>query len=335
MLPGLQLDRVHAYFRKHLAGVGERLDAKLIIGGRSNLTYVLSDGTQRWVLRRGPLGSVAASAHDMHREYTITRALSNSRVPVPTPIFHSEDSSITGAPFAVYEFVDGIVAQSSSDLDQWSDDQIVDLAHKLIDVLTCLHSIDVENIGLANLGKSQGYLERQIRRFGSQWDQFRTQDVESVDTLRSKLSHLCPKESGASLVHGDFRIDNAIFTRNEPISVCALVDWEMATLGDPLADLALHLVYRDSRFAPVLGDNPASADTRMPSANSLAQRYADRSGRSLDQLRFYLALSYFKAAIIADGIRRRYLEGHTVGPGFTDIGTVVPTLANAGLEVLD
>ncbi len=189
-------------------------------------------------------------------------------------------------------------------------------------------------VGLEGFGRPDGYLARQVRRWRDQWDHVQTRELTDLEALHSHLVQLTPIESGAAIVHGDYRIDNAILDPDDPGSIRALVDWEMATVGDPLADLGLHLVYRDPAFDAVLGGSAASTSPDLPTASTLAETYARASGRSLDGLSFYLGLGYFKIAVIAEGIHNRHLQALTVGSGFENVGDAVPQLVAAGLRAV-
>ena len=201
-------------------------------------------------------------------------------------------------------------------------------------MLARLHAIEPVAVGLSGFGRPQGYLARQVRRWHDQWTRVQTRPLADIDTLHAKLASACPAESGASIVHGDYRIDNAILDPDDPGTVRAIVDWELATLGDPLADLGLHLVYSDPAFAPVLSGSAASTSDRLPTAADLVERYAEVSGRDLGRLEFYLGLGYFKIAVIAEGIHARHRAGQTVGDGFGTVGSAVPGLLAAGLDLL-
>jgi aminoglycoside phosphotransferase (APT) family kinase protein len=283
------------------------------------------------VLRRPPLGALNPSAHDVAREYRVVAALHGTGVPVARPIILNEDPSVVGAPFAVVEHVGGSVLRSRADLDPLSDADLARCARSLIEVLGRLHAVDPAEVGLAGLGRPQGYLGRQVRRWYGQWTRIATRELPDVEALHARLARDCPPESGTAIVHGDFRIDNAILDAQDPGRIRALVDWEMATLGDPLADLGLHIAYSDPAFDPVLGGSAASTSPRLPGRGELAAHYAEVTGRDLAGLSFHVALGYFKAAVIAEDIHARYLRGDTVGSGFEDVGAAVAPLAAAGL----
>jgi aminoglycoside phosphotransferase (APT) family kinase protein len=283
--------------------------AELLHGGRSNLTYRITDGRSTWVLRRPPLGGLTPSAHDMQREYSVVAALSGSAVPVAAAAASTEDLAVLGVPFSGVEFVEGRTFRSQEDLHVLSDADVHRAAFALVDVLAQLHAVDPAAIGLADFGRPEGYLRRQVARWYDQWTRVSTRPLPDLEALHSTLAGSCPAESGASVVHGDFRIDNALFDPDDVGSVRALVDWQMSTLGDPLADLGLHLAYSDPSFDPVLGGSAASTSPRLPAAAAIVHRYAETTGRDVPDMDFYLGLGYFKAAVIAEGIHARHARG--------------------------
>jgi aminoglycoside phosphotransferase (APT) family kinase protein len=332
-MDGLDMPALERFFAAHVPGFGGGLTAELLAGGRSNLTFVLTDGMRRWVLRRPPLGALTPSAHDMGREYQVIAALAGCGVPV-APAVALAGPDVLGVPFSVTGYVDGQVIRTTGQLHALSAAGITRCAYALVDVLARLHRVEPGAVGLAGFGRPDGYLARQVRRWYDQWQRVATRPLADVDTLHARLAGACPAESGASIVHGDYRIDNTILDRDDPAVVRAVVDWEMATLGDPLADLGLHLVYADPAFAPVLAGAAASTSGRLPPPADLAQRYARTSGRDLTHPGFYLGLGYFKIAVIAEGIHARHRQGMTRGTGFDRIGDAVAPLAAAGLRAL-
>jgi aminoglycoside phosphotransferase (APT) family kinase protein len=337
---GLDLGALTAWLDEHHRGLrnGE-LSAQLIAGGRSNLTYALDDGAHRWVLRRPPLGHVLATAHDMAREFRVISALhaSDGGVPVPQPVLLCDSDSPLGAPFYVMQRVDGVVLRGRDDLLSVPLNAREKVSERLVDTLAALHAVEPERVGLADFGRPEGFLERQVRRWGSQLDASRSRDVAGIDDLREALAARLPATQRTAVVHGDYRLDNLIVSP-ESWELAAVLDWEMATLGDPLTDLGLLLVYwgngstRSSSLGPV-ADTPSSVGA-YPSGEQLAQRYADATGADLSALPWYVAFGYFKLAVILEGIHFRYTQGQTVGSGFDRIGAVVPGLVAAGNDAL-
>jgi len=330
---GLDLPALQAYFDAHVPATAGRLEASQLTGGKSNLTYCLDDGTNRWVLRRPPLGVLTPTAHDVAREYRVIRALGGSPVPVAEPVICCEDTSIIGVPFAVVSFVEGTTLQDGDQAAQLSQDDARLHSTALVESLAALHSVDYVAIGLEDFGRPAGYLGRQVATWRRQWDRVTTRQFTDLDRLCGRLEQAVPVESAHVIVHGDYRLDNVIFDAGSPGRIAAIVDWEMATLGDPLADLALLQIYWDPATAPVLGVRHApSANYGFLSADQMAQHYQELTHRAVDDLSFYRALGYFKLAVIAEGIHQRFLSGHTVGSGFDAVGSAVGVLLDRGLN---
>ncbi len=335
-LDGLDLAALDRHLRgKGLPRTGE-LRAELIAGGRSNLTFLVSDDASRWVLRRPPLHGLTPSAHDMAREYRVVAALASTAVPVARAVTMSNDDSVLGAPFQMVEYVPGRVVRHSSELEALGDRATIEsCVDALIKVLADLHSVDPDAVGLGDFGKPSGYLERQVRRWGSQWDLVKRDDDacdNDVRKLHALLAQSIPAQSRTAIVHGDYRIDNTILDAEDPTKVVAVLDWEMSTLGDPLSDAALMCVYRHPTFHLVHAD-AAWASELIPNADELAEKYSLAAGQALNHWDFYMALAYFKLAIIGAGIAYRAREG-----GATDdtdkVGDAVAPLIAAGLSEL-
>ncbi|MCW2514599.1 MAG: putative aminoglycoside phosphotransferase [Mycobacterium sp.] len=334
---------------RHLRSIGVPrqgdLHGELIAGGRSNLTFLVFDDTSKWVLRRPPLHGLTPSAHDMAREYKVVAALEDTPVPVAHPVTMRNDDSVLGAPFQMVDFVPGRVVRYSEELTALGDQDTIDACvDALIKVLADLHALDPDAVGLGDFGKPTGYLERQVRRWGGQWDLVRTEDDPrdaDVRRLHTALGEALPPQSRTSIVHGDYRIDNTMLDAVDATKVRAVLDWEMSTLGDPLSDAALMCVYRHPMFDMVHA-NAAWSSPQIPSADELAQRYSVAAGQPLDHWEFYMALAYFKLAIIAAGIQFRDRMGveaasgdHRQGSEYGDkVGEAVAPLVAAGLAEL-
>lgn len=336
-LEGLDLTALDRHLRSEGIARSGELRAELIAGGRSNLTFRVQDDASAWVLRRPPLHGLTPSAHDMAREYKVVAALAGTAVPVARAVTMSNDDSVLGAPFQMVENVDGQVVRSASELAELGDDTVIsDSVDALIRVLADLHAVDPEAVGLGDFGKPAGYLERQVRRWGSQWDLVRLPDDprdDDVKRLHQALAESVPAQSRNSIVHGDYRIDNTILDAHDPTKVLAVLDWELSTLGDPLSDAALMCVYRDPMFNLILSMEAAWSSPQMPSADELANRYSVQSGQELAHWDFYMALAYFKAAIIAAGIDFRARQG-SESPGGTSVGAAVAPAIASGLRAL-
>jgi aminoglycoside phosphotransferase (APT) family kinase protein len=336
MVDGLDLDALAGYLAPLRGGsdsTGSALRAELIHGGKSNLTYRLTDGSHNWVLRRPPLGHVLATAHDMTREYRVMSALAPTAVPVPAMVTLCEDPGVIGAPFYVMEYVDGSILRRTQDTDRLQEHQRTALAYQLIDTLADLHEVDPAAVGLDEFGRPDGFLERQVRRWTKQLERSRSRDIPGLDDLAAELATAVPASQRVSVVHGDYRLDNVLVGPDQQIE--AVLDWEMATLGDPLCDLGLLPVYA----APVPGVAGIVSDgmgphNGFPPIESLIRRYADRSGLDVSHLCWYTALGYYKLAVICEGIHYRYGTGQTVGPGFDKIGAIVEPLVSTGLQSL-
>jgi aminoglycoside phosphotransferase (APT) family kinase protein len=331
--PGVDLDRLRPWFAAHVDGAGDTpLHASLISGGRSNLTYSVGDDGHEWVLRRPPLGHVLPTAHDMKREYTVLSALAGSDVPVPRTLAFCADETVNDAPFYVMEKVDGAILRTPAELAQLSADDARRCSECLIDVLVAIHTVDYHEVGLDDFGHPDGYLERQVRRWGEQWERSKDRDVPAIEELARRLRAALPASPPPTIVHGDYRLDNTMLALDDPGRIVAVLDWEMATLGDPLSDVGLFLVYWGRDQSNLGGDASTGPGAGFLPRNEIVARYADRSGLDVSQLDFYEMLASYKLAIILEGINARYRMGKTVGEGFSHIGTMVESIANAALE---
>jgi len=305
--------------------------ARLIAGGRSNLTYEVVHCGQSMVLRRPPLGHVLATAHDMHREYRVLTALAPTPVPVPETLAYWPDETVIGAPFYLMEKVDGVVYRDSAALRPLGAEAGQALGAALADTLAALHAVDPEAVGLADFGRPEGFLDRQIRRWRKQLAASYTRPLPGAEELAERLADTRPDSGRPAIVHGDFRLDNALV---DPAThtINAVLDWEMATLGDPLTDLGLTCVYWDG--LDDLGEGIPPSPGSLPGWPSRAQ-LLERYGGRTDNLDWYVAFAYFKLAVILEGIHARYTQGLTVGEGFGHIGAVVPELFARGHRTLD
>ncbi|MGK5730137.1 phosphotransferase family protein [Streptomyces sp. URMC 124] len=331
--PGLDPDRLRAHLERERPGlVRGPLSAELIEGGRSNLTYSVTDGTGRWVVRRPPLGHVLATAHDMRREHRVISALRPTAVPVPETVLLCEDESVLGSPFYVMEFVAGTPYRTADQLAAIGPDRTRQVVLGLADTLVHLHAVDPGAAGLADFGRPEGFLERQLRRWGKQLEASRNRDLPGIDALRSALAGALPASPAPTVVHGDFRLDNVLVGDDDTVK--AVLDWEMSTLGDPLTDLGLLVMYSEQE--PVPGSPVSTTRTAPghPDPAEIVERYAAGSGRDVSALPWYTAFAYFKLAVILEGIHYRYTLGQTVGAGFDRIGQLVPLFIGNGLSTL-
>lgn len=334
-LPGLDLPAVTSWLRQRI-DLEPPVEAAVVAGGRSNLTYVLEDGAgQRVVVRRPPLHGVLQSAHDVAREHRILTALEHTDVPVPTCLGLAEDTTITGAPFYVMRYVEGVVARDTATArTELSAAARAASGPAMIDALVRLHEVDVDAVGLGQLARRDGYLERQLRRWSTQLERGRTRELPVLDEVHRRLAAQVPEQGPATLVHGDFRLDNVILDPDTG-AVQAVLDWELTTLGDPLADLGLLLVYwaEPDEEDLALPDPPTLAPG-FCSRSELVARYAERSGRDVSGLGYHVAFGYWKLACILEGVHGRYRSGAygDGAVGFDQLGDLVLVLGERALD---
>ncbi|MFJ5803429.1 phosphotransferase family protein [Streptomyces decoyicus] len=331
--PGLDLERLREHLDRERPGLtGGPLRAQLIEGGRSNLTYRVSDGAASWVVRRPPLGHVLATAHDMRREHRVISALHTTPVPVPETLLLCEDESVIGAPFYVMELVEGVPYRTAGQLAPLGPERTRAVVLSLVDTLVDLHAVDPEAVGLGDFGRPEGFLERQLRRWGKQLSASKNRDLAGIDELHEALGRALPASPAPAVVHGDYRLDNVLVGADDTIK--AVLDWEMSTLGDPLTDLGLLVMYSSDLGLPESPVSTTSGAPGHPSPAELIERYAARSGRDTSAIAWYTAFAWFKLAVILEGIHYRFTLGQTVGAGFDRIGELVPVFIDHGLTTL-
>jgi aminoglycoside phosphotransferase (APT) family kinase protein len=312
----------------------------LIAGGKSNLTYRVDSPAGSLVLRRPPLGHVLPTAHDMGREYRVMSGLAGTSVPVPTMLHFCSDAEVLGQPFYVMERVEGHIVTSK--LPAGYADTPADraaLSNGLVDVLAALHSVDYADVGLGEFGRPDGYMARQLSRWSKQWDATRIEGMTQVDDLAAALTAHLPTTQRATIVHGDYRLDNTMLHPTEVGRINAVLDWEMSTLGDPLADLGILLVYWAQESDPDLRKQgaPVGAVTSLPgflTREQVASGYADRTGLDVTDLPWYVAFGFFKLAVVCAGIAMRVKFGAMVGEGFDGFEDRVPPLIMIGQATL-
>ncbi len=327
---GIDAAAVSQWFTRHVEEVELPLVFTLIPGGHSNLSYQVADAAgHRYVLRRPPLAMLTPSAHDVLRESRVMSALRGTSVPVPAVRGEGRDESITGAEFFVMDHVDGVVLRESAEVeDHVPEADRCGLAFRLVETLAELHAIDPSKVGLSDLARGSGYLHRQLRRWRSQWDSWKTRDLDAIDRVETWLQNNLADRDEVTIVHGDFRIDNTIV--NERGDVAAVLDWELCTLGDPLADLAVMSAYWVDPGAESIPHLSAATTLRgFPTRKELIARYAQVSGRGVSTIDPYLAFAYWRIAIILEGVYARYRSG-AFGEGhedFEDIRAAADRLA--------
>ncbi|HWM19174.1 MAG TPA: phosphotransferase family protein [Ilumatobacteraceae bacterium] len=309
-IPGLDVGRASAWLDANVDGASGPFEFDLIAGGHSNLTFAVTaaDGT-RFVLRRPPLGHVLASAHDMGREHRILAGLQDTAVPVPRVEGFCADPDVIGAPFYVMRFVVGhVIRDAETARKALTPDARATASRSLVDTMAKIHAVDLVAAGLDDLGRHEGYIARQLRRWYGNISEQRTRDLPAIDRIHDALAARIPDQVGASLVHGDYRLDNCMV--DDSGELVAVLDWEICTLGDPLADVGLLTVYWTGPDDPP-GAWTAGATTEpgfWPRAR-IAERYAEVSGRDVSNLDFYVAFAYWKLACILEGVYARYLGG--------------------------
>jgi len=310
------------------------LEAELIEGGRSNLTYFLNQGSNSWVLRRPPLGHRQPTAHNMRREFEVLRGLAETRVPAPEPLAICDDQSVIGAEFYVMEKAEGRILRGPDDVDL-DPEKARRCSNGLIDTLAEIHLVDYESAGLGGLGRPAGYLGRQVDRWTGQLDSGIRVSPELREISR-RLAGSVPEREQAALVHGDFRMDNVMLDPEDPGRVTAVLDWEMATLGDPLADLGMLLMYwrRPGERAASDAHAITAAEGFMERAE-LVERYASATGFDVGELDFFEVLAHFKLAVIVEGIHSRNLAGETLGESFEQIEAIPASLMETALALSD
>jgi aminoglycoside phosphotransferase (APT) family kinase protein len=307
---GIDQKPLEEWFGANVSGVDFPLQFERIAGGHSNLTYRVTDAArQKWALRRPPLGKRLGSAHDMAREHKVVSALGATEVPVAPVVGLCEDESVNDAPFYVMEFVEGPILRGLAEAEIFPDEgDRRAIGERVADTLVQIHAVDPDAVGLGDLGRKEDYVARQLHRWKGQWENSKTRELEPIDRVHEALSARIPEQGPATIVHGDYRLDNMILTDSG--EVAAVVDWELCTLGDPLADVGLLMAYWPQRGDDVVAlGMPANLAPGFPTQAELAGRYAERSGRDLSDLGFYVALGYWKLAIILEGVYARYTAG--------------------------
>jgi len=309
-MDGIDVPKVTSWFEANIDGVKSPLEFELIAGGRSNLTFRVTDAAgQHYVLRRPPLGHVLATAHDMGREHRIISALDPTPVPVAPALGFCDDPDVNGAPFYVMGYVDGLILRDASAAASLDDAARARAGQSLVDVLVAIHDVDPDAVGLGDLGRKDDYIARQLKRWYGQFEQSKMREVPLVDEMHDFLAARIPTQQGAAIVHGDYRLDNCMLGPDG--NVRAVLDWEICTLGDPLADLGLLMVYWND---PNDGSASlaAAGATTLPGflrREDLRAAYAAKSTRDLSHLDFYVAFGYWKLACILDGVYTRYAKG--------------------------
>ncbi len=325
------LEAVERYLRAHVDDVPEGdLEVSQFPSGASNLTYLLKVGDWEGVLRRPPLGPVPPKAHDMGRESGILEKLNAVYPLAPRPFFFCEDESVIGAPFYVMERREGVVLDESFPDSIEPDENLCrGVSRTVVDTLVQLHAVDVEEAGLGDLGRPEGFLERQTEGWISRYEKAKTEEIREVEPLTEWLARDIPESPPPSIIHNDYKLNNLVLDPEDLTHVRAVLDWEMATVGDPLFDLAVSLSYW------IEADDPDELKAVMPtvtvtpgfmSRRELIDLYAEESGRDLSEMHWYVVFGYFKLAGILQQIYARWKKGQTTDERFATFGERVRTL---------
>jgi aminoglycoside phosphotransferase (APT) family kinase protein len=336
----IDVDRLRPFLRSALPGASGPVTVLQFRKGHSNLTYLVRIGDQELVLRRAPFGAQVKHAHDMGREFRLLSALQGVYPRAPRPITSCDDPAVLGAPFYLMERVRGVIIRgdgSGSGLDL-GPELLRATSTALVDNLADLHALDVRQGALASLGRPEGYVARQVKGWTERYLGSRTDDLPSVEAAAAWLGSHLPPESGAALIHNDYKYDNVVLDPADPARVVAVLDWEMATVGDPLMDLGTMLGYWTEADDPAELRAWPHGPTFRPGCltrRQLADRYAERSGRAVGDLLFYYVFALFKIAVIVQQIYRRYLDGKTSDPRFARLIEVVRSTGRQAARALE
>jgi aminoglycoside phosphotransferase (APT) family kinase protein len=333
---GIDVERVSSWLADHVDGLIPPFTFALVSGGRSNLTFEVTDGAGVvFIVRRPPLGQVLESAHDMGREYRIITGLTGTTVPVATPLGYCADPDVTGAPFYAMRYVAGLILRDRDAVERdLPEDRRHTLGLNMADTLARLHALVPDAVGLGELGRTEGYIARQLRRWHRQWQESRTREVPAIEEVHRRLLARIPAQDRAAIVHGDFRIDNLVFSPHAEVR--AVLDWELCTLGDPLADLGMLMVYwlQPGESGEHLMGRAPTALRGFPTREEMLARYADLAGVDVSDIDYYRAFGYWKLACIGEGVYKRYRAG-VMGQEDVSLEAIerhVLLLADAALE---
>lgn len=339
--PGEELDlaKLEPFLRNHFPDETAPLMVRQYPSGHSNLTYSLQLGSREMVLRRPPFGSKVKTAHDMGREFRVLSKLHAHYHPAPQVVLFCDDESVLGTPFYLMEPIHGVILRRDvpPDLD-FSPDVARRVCESFLDNLALLHCLDCNSIGLADLGKPQGYLERQVRGWIERYHGSKTHDIPEVESISNWIQQHMPASSAAALIHNDYKYDNVVLDPNDLVKIIGVLDWEMCTIGDPLTDLGCALAYWiDANDLPEILETRWGPTTYPGSLTraQLVQRYAQKTGRDVSDMAFYLVFARFKIAVIVQQIYYRYHQGLTHDERFATMPERIKLLLRAALQTAE
>lgn len=321
-------ERVSRWLEDNIEGLVAPFSFDMIAGGRSNITYRVHDAAGRTVvLRRPPIGHVLATAHDMAREHRIISAVGTTDVPVPGTLGVCNDVAVNDAPFYVMDYVDGVVLDGQAKAANVAPAMRRALSEDLIDVMVRLHAVDVDDVGLGDLAKRDAYVERQIKRWSTQWVNSKQRELPAIDEVERLLRAGVPRQNGTVIAHGDYRFGNCL-SNLETGRIAAVLDWELCTLGDPMADVGYLGVYWSDPGTPARRENDPSGLEGFPTYREMVDMYSAKSGRNCDNVGYYVAFSSWRLAVISEGVYARYVHGAMGKQDFD------PTPLRRGVELL-
>ncbi|WKA55877.1 phosphotransferase family protein [Planococcus shixiaomingii] len=333
----LDSEKLEGFLREHIKGIPDgKLEIRQFGSGHSNLTYALEIGSWEAVLRRPPLGPVAPKAHDMEREYQVLAALHPVFPAAPKPYVFSDDPEIVGSPFFVMERRHGVVLDTSfPDGVQPTEELGRKISEQMVDLLVELHALDYTKTPLAAMAKPEGFMERQVRGWIGRYDRSKTDKIEGLEDLTEWMTAHVPESQAPAIIHYDFKLNNAMFSEDFS-QMTGLFDWEMTTVGDPLADLGAAMSYWIEQGDPPLlkhglGKEPVTVLDGFYTRDEFIHRYGEKSGRDVSEMHFYMTFAYFKLAVIIQQIYYRYKNGQTQDPRFAHFDQFVKILIHHAL----
>jgi aminoglycoside phosphotransferase (APT) family kinase protein len=339
--PGEEIDAgaLGEYLRGRVEGADQTVSVEQFPGGHSNLTYLVKAGPREYVLRRAPLGPVAPKAHDMAREYAVLRAVHPHFPPAPRPLLLCEDAGVVGAVFFLMERRHGVIIRTEVPPELARLPDFPERASgAFVDCLATLHRVDIERHGLAAIGKPEGFLERQVHGWADRWNRAKTEEMPAMDRVIEWLDRAMPASPAPTLVHNDFKLDNLMLDPADPGRITAVLDWEMTTVGDPLADLGLTLCYWSPPDGSGVSEGPVAAVTASPgwyTRERLIDEYARQTGRDVSRIGYHEILGIFKLAVIVQQIYFRWHRGQTRDDRFSRFNLRVRSLVEAAAQRIE